>query len=91
MRSHRKTMRPRRAVSPRTLWLLRPLFRRSLERDGAWILRGVGKRVGPVLVNKRERPDLDRSRRSEVSDRQQGRFVRPRQDDTVDTRDAERK
>jgi len=41
----------RREVSPVTLVLLRPLFRRCWTRD-AWILRVVGDRRGPVLVRR---------------------------------------
>jgi hypothetical protein len=44
-------MRPRREVSPVTLWLLRPFFRHCWTRD-AWILRVVGDRRGPVLLRR---------------------------------------
>jgi hypothetical protein len=44
----RATPRRRRYVSQRTLSLLRPLFAYNHNRD-AYILRGVGKRFGPVL------------------------------------------
>ena len=40
--------RPRREISKPTLTLLRPFFRYSISRD-AYVLRGVGNRVGPVL------------------------------------------
>jgi hypothetical protein len=40
--------RPRRAISPTTLALLRPLLRYSGTRQ-AYVLRVVGRRVGPVL------------------------------------------
>ena len=40
--------RPRREVHPRVLSLLRPLFEYHFRRD-AWVLRGIGNRVGPVL------------------------------------------
>jgi hypothetical protein len=43
--------RPRRAVGPATVSLLRPLFRYSPTRD-AYILRLIGKSVGPVLVER---------------------------------------
>ena len=38
-------------VSPRTITLLTPLFRRSEGRQ-AWVLRLVGGRFGPVLISK---------------------------------------
>ena len=44
-------MRPRRQVSPLTLKLLSPLFRFSYGR-GAYVLRGIGRSRGPVLVPK---------------------------------------
>lgn len=44
--------RPRRYVRPATLRLLRPIVRYSASRD-AFVLRLVGKRVGPVLRPKR--------------------------------------
>jgi len=44
----RRFQRERRHVSPRTITALRPLFRYSTSRD-AYVLRGVGRRVGPVL------------------------------------------
>ena len=37
-------------VSPRTITLLSPFFRRSEGRQ-AWVLRLVGGRFGPVLVS----------------------------------------
>ena len=40
--------RLRREVSKPTLTLLRPFFRYSLSRD-AYVLRGAGNRIGPVL------------------------------------------
>ena len=55
---HRTTMRPRREVSRVTLALLRPFFRYS-ERRGAWVLRGVGNRRGPVLVIKVRHEEVD--------------------------------
>ncbi len=69
-------MRPRREVSPLTLWLLYPLFRRCWARDG-WILRVVGNRWGPVLIEKRSKPDIeDLPERLGDSSGQQGRFAR---------------
>jgi hypothetical protein len=44
----RRFKRERRPVSPRTITALRPPFRYSYSRD-AYVLRGVGQRVGPVL------------------------------------------
>ena len=44
--------RPRHAVPPGLLALLRPLFRYSYWRD-AYVLRGVGRQLGPVLVPRR--------------------------------------
>ena len=43
-----RTRRKRRYVSPALLSVLRLLFRHSGSRD-AYVLRGVGHRVGPVL------------------------------------------
>ena len=45
-------MRPRRPLSPLLLGLLRPFLRYSLTRD-AYVLRGIGNRHGPVLVDRR--------------------------------------
>jgi hypothetical protein len=45
------TPRPRRAVSPATIVLLRPAFRYSPIRD-AYVLRLIGGSRGPVLVVK---------------------------------------
>ena len=45
-------MRPRKPVSASILFLLRPFFRYSLTRD-AYVLRGVGRKRGPVLVTRR--------------------------------------
>ena len=52
MLANRKAPRRRRYVSRRTLILLKPLFRYS-ERREAYVLRLIGRRVGPVL--KRDR------------------------------------
>jgi len=76
---HRRTKRPRRQVSPATLWLLRPFFRHYLTRD-AWILRVVGQRGGPVIVSRGRLPNVeDPPPRSEDLGRQRGRFARPPQ------------
>ena len=45
MRTH---PRPRRELHPVAFSLLRPLLTFSYERD-AWILVGVGERLGPVV------------------------------------------
>jgi hypothetical protein len=41
--------RHRRYIGRRTLILLRPIYRYSYPRD-AYVLRGVGRRLGPVLA-----------------------------------------
>jgi hypothetical protein len=41
--------RHRRYIGRRTLMVLRPLYRYSYPRD-AYVLRGVGRRFGPVLA-----------------------------------------
>jgi hypothetical protein len=43
----RTTARQRRQVSQAKLWWLRPVVRYSYKRD-AYVLRGVGRHVGPV-------------------------------------------
>lgn len=58
MEPHLKTMRPRRVVSPLTVWLLHPLFRHSATRN-AWILRAMGARRGPVLVRRGTEPKVE--------------------------------
>jgi hypothetical protein len=48
-------LRSRRYVGRRSLALLKPLLRYSYSRD-AYVLRGVGRSVGPVLrLDRRER------------------------------------
>ena len=44
----RTAPRPRRSVSPKVVKIASPLFRYSQTRD-AYVLRGVGDRIGPVL------------------------------------------
>lgn len=44
----RKAHRPRRYVARHWLMLMAPAFRYSRSRD-AYVLRGVGNRLGPVL------------------------------------------
>ncbi len=44
----RKSHRKRRAISSRSVTLIRPIFRFSVSRD-AYVLRVVGDWVGPVL------------------------------------------
>ena len=56
----RTVKRPRRYVARHWLLLLRPLIRYSAARD-AYVLRGVGRHVGPVLrldrrLTRRTRP-----------------------------------
>ena len=46
--------RPRRYVASHWLVLLRPFVRYSRSRD-AYILRGVGRRMGPVIRQDRRR------------------------------------
>jgi hypothetical protein len=51
----RTQQRPRRYVARHWLVLLKPLLRHSATRD-AFVLRGVGNSVGPVLrVDRRRR------------------------------------
>ena len=51
----RETPRHRHEVSHGTLVLLKPLFRHSASRN-AYVLRGVGRKMGPVLVDARHAP-----------------------------------
>jgi hypothetical protein len=53
-RTVRATPRTRRYVAPGLLRALRPLFVYNHNRD-AYILRAVGKRIGPVLRSSEER------------------------------------
>jgi hypothetical protein len=57
----RSAQRSRRYVTRHWLFILRPVLRYSATRD-AFVLRGVGSSIGPVL-----RPDR-RSRRSQPFD-----------------------
>jgi hypothetical protein len=51
----RTVKRPRRYVARHWLMLMRPFLRYSASRD-AYLLRGVGRRVGPVLrIDRRPR------------------------------------
>jgi hypothetical protein len=50
----RTAKRPRRYVARHWLLLARALFRYSAVRD-AYVLRGIGRRVGPVLREDRRR------------------------------------
>jgi hypothetical protein len=54
----RSAPRPRHSVGTTTLTVLRPFFRHSLSRD-AYVLRGVGNHLGPVL-QQRSRPERTR-------------------------------
>jgi len=56
----RTVRRPRRYVSKQWLTLLAPVLRYSASRD-AYVLRGIGRRYGPVL-----RPDRRVTRRRRV-------------------------
>jgi hypothetical protein len=51
----RRVKRPRRYVARHWLVLLAPVTRYSVSRD-AYVLRGVGRRVGPVLRLDRRHP-----------------------------------
>ena len=53
----REVPRERRYMSRASLTVLSPLFRHSLTRD-AYVLRGVGNRLGPVLREERRRHKL---------------------------------
>jgi hypothetical protein len=61
----RRIRRPRHYVSKHWLVLLSPVFAYNYSRD-AYVLRGIGRRVGPVLRSERrihrERP-IDGERR----------------------------
>jgi hypothetical protein len=51
----RTVPRPRRYLARHWLHLLRPLFRYSQSRN-AYVLRGVGRTIGPVLrIDRRQR------------------------------------
>jgi hypothetical protein len=65
----RTVKRPRRYVARHWLLLLRPAVRYSASRD-AYVLRGVGRRVGPVL-----RIDRRRRERSDGVDRRTTRVA----------------
>jgi hypothetical protein len=52
MTNVRTVKRPRRYVARHWLVLLSPLFTYNFNRD-AYVLRGVGRRVGPVLLEDR--------------------------------------
>jgi hypothetical protein len=55
----RTVKRPRRYVARHWLVLMRPVMRYSAARD-AYVLRGVGRRVGPVLrLDRRRRQRFD--------------------------------
>jgi hypothetical protein len=52
--AYARAPRPRREVSRGVLWLGRPVLRHSMSRD-AFVLRGFGDRMGPVLVRRGRR------------------------------------
>jgi hypothetical protein len=54
MTNVRTVKRPRRYVARHWLLLLSPLFTYNFNRD-AHVLRGIGKHVGPVLLEDRRR------------------------------------
>jgi hypothetical protein len=56
--------RPRHEVAPIVTIMARPLFRYSRTRD-AYVLRGVGNRVGPVLRTRGRGGRFERSALSE--------------------------
>jgi hypothetical protein len=56
----RTVRRPRRYVARHWLLLMRPLLRYSSSRN-AYVLRGVGRHVGPVLRVNRRTPSRARS------------------------------
>jgi len=58
----RTVRRPRRYVAQHWLTLLTPAFAYDYTRD-AYVLRGIGERVGPVLrADRRTHGDADRRR-----------------------------
>ncbi len=58
----RTVRRPRRYVAQHWLTLLAPAFEYDYSRD-AYILRGIGEHIGPVLrLDRRTQPDADRRR-----------------------------
>ena len=71
------TPRRRREVSPRLLELLRPVFVYNHHRD-AYVLRGVGHRVGPVLRDRSAPRRRARLPRPEPEPARTGRFRRAR-------------
>jgi hypothetical protein len=63
----RTAKRPRRYVARHWLLLVRPVFRYSAVRD-AYVLRVVGRRVGPVLrLDRRHEQRLDGVERRHTS------------------------
>ncbi len=69
------TPRRRREVSPRVLGLLRPIFVYNHHRD-AYVLRGVGHRLGPVLRDRSAPRRRARLARPEPEPERTGRFRR---------------
>jgi hypothetical protein len=65
----RTVKRPRRYVARHWLLLLTPVMRYSAARD-AYVLRGVGRRMGPVL-----RPDRRRRKRLDGVERRSTRVA----------------
>jgi len=56
----RTVKRPRRYIARHWLVLMRPFLRYSTPRD-AYVLRGVGRHLGPVLRPERRHPPRRRS------------------------------
>lgn len=72
--------RPRRAVSPVTLTVLKPLFRFSAARD-AYVLRMTGGRYGPVLVDRAKPVPTDPA---SIAPKATGRFTRSTEPERAD-------
>src|SRR5262245_32375327 len=68
MTNVRAVKRPRRYVARHWLFLLRPVFGYNFTRD-AYVLRGVGRQLGPVLRAERRTPHDDRRNRRPWADR----------------------
>ncbi|HTZ88530.1 MAG TPA: hypothetical protein VMB05_17840 [Solirubrobacteraceae bacterium] len=61
----RVVRRPRKYVAKHWMLVLRPLFAYNFARD-AYVLRGVGRQVGPVLrVERRAHNERDRRPRAD--------------------------
>jgi hypothetical protein len=70
-RDMRTVRRPRRYIAPTWFAILRPAFRYSRSRD-AFVMRGIGSTVGPVLRidrRSRQRPFAGAERRHAAVER----------------------